>query len=156
MGSKDDRTKCYGNFEERRRCHKCMYCASCKWYSNNPITTARTGFMGSIPNIDQLPDYALGLPDTPITLRDLATFAKYLLTLTDLELGVLQQVISGARSIADLAVSAGKSKQTLHKNIIDTIAKHPELGVLFATLMPKLTVARSRFLRNKMEVSDSK
>lgn len=96
-----------------------------------------------------------GLPQYVVSLRGLASFLKYLLSLDDLTLGVIQEVTRRQQTtIKEIADAAGLSRQAVHWKIMDVIRHRPELSVLFIALMPKLSAARKRFLRRK--VNDKK
>lgn len=149
--------ECYGHYGETDAsdCADCEFLESCKYYTGaaeNAGTKRHTfsldartlplrgywckGIVRSEP----------GLPDTYVTLRDLAGFAQFLFSLDDYALGVLGEVIRGAASISDLANAAGVSKQCVHRKVTDVISRVPELTELFVPLMPKLTAARRQFL----------
>jgi transposase-like protein len=88
------------------------------------------------------------LPGSNITLRDLAAFARYLLALDDYSLSLVQDVLSGKATINEIAQERGVSRQYAHRRVLQSIVSHPELSVLYMTLMPKLTAARRRHLRD--------
>lgn len=156
---------CYGKFNSRpSKCNACVYSESCRWYTSaddpertnrhiisasaggNAVDHAAAAYRSSVER---------GLPNTPVTMRDLASFARYLLLLDDLTLGIIQEALSGKDTVREIAISAGVSRQAVHRKMLDDIAKRPELSVLYISLMPKLKAARRRLLRKKIERKDA-
>ena len=151
---------CYGNYKGGSDCHDCVYSESCQWYSLNPDTTqSRRGGTCSLEASKTAGDCSAtafadaqqqGLPPVKLTLRDLATFARYLLLLDDLTLGILQDIFAGKITVAEVAEDAGLSRQAVHRKMISDIARRPEISILYMALMPKLKAARRRLLRKKI------
>lgn len=150
---------CYGKFPSDD-CGGCIYSESCQWYS-----------AAEAPHCDRVLDIAVpidtryaefeadfwathqsdGIGDAVITLRDLATFARYLLLLDDLTLGIIQDILRGDASLADVADEAGLSRQAVHQKITRDIKSRPELSILYMALMPRLASAKKRFYRKKLK-----
>lgn len=149
---------CYGKYAEKGTdCPDCVYLDSCKWYTLSDTGRSTHGGVVSLEASGRLSEIEAhtcresrreGLPETQITLRDLAAFARYLLSLDDLSLGVIQDMISGKMTISEIAAGRGVSRQAVHHKLLRCIHYHPELGALFMALMPKLSAARRRMLRN--------
>lgn len=150
---------CYGHYVSDPRCKQCVWGESCEWYTNaeNPDSTPH--YLSSLEAGNFAAEYdaavyeahrEVGLPDSAISLRDLASFAQYLLLLDDLTLGIIQDVLAGSVRLEAVARSAGVSRQAVHRKVLHIICNHPELSSLFMALMPKLSKARTRFLRKKL------
>jgi hypothetical protein len=88
------------------------------------------------------------LPESNVTLRELADFARYLLTLDESSLSLVQDVLEGKATVKDIAEGRKVSRQYAHHTVLRSIELHPELSVLYMALMPKLTAARRRRLRD--------
>jgi hypothetical protein len=150
---------CYGHYDAKNKkvdCGSCEFEASCRYYTNLPAdqgTKSNTVSMdagsfnrdGHSLMCHQNP----GLPNVRLTLKDLADFARFLLGLDDISLGMIVEVLRGSRDISELAAARGVSRQCVHHKIVNIISRVPELTVLFVPLMPKLTTARRRFLFGK-------
>ena len=146
--------ECYGHFGKvkSKNCADCEFEASCRYYTGLPKDISRSGYesmdAGNF-NADSHSDalhLEKGLPNTRLTMQDLADFAHFLIELDDITLGMVIEVVRGARSISELAKSAGLSRWCVHRRVLTTISRVPELTELFATLMPRLSAARRRFL----------
>jgi hypothetical protein len=87
---------------------------------------------------------------TTVTISELADFAGLLFRMDDYTLLLLREVIAnGAASIADLARAMGVRRQAMHAKIMRTLRRFPELSDIFAALMPRLSVARRRYMKNQ-------
>ena len=148
--------KCYGHYGDKTKhasCTGCEFLESCKYYSGTPekagVLHRERSLEGGSFNKDWHEAMLLaqpGLPDTRISMRDLAEFARFLLALDDYSLGIVAEVIRGSASISELAKCAGTSRQNAHVKVTALISRVPELAKVFAPLMPKLTAARRHFL----------
>ena len=153
--------KCYGNFGAKKQlCVTCEYSASCQYYSCSPDPDSRSGYASLDAGYTRgwhhnAASVSGGLPDVLVPLRDLADFAKYLLGLDEVALGLLQSVVSGeAHSISEIASASGLTRQGAHRRVLDVIARTPELVRVFMPLMPKLSKSRRRFLARKLKQAE--
>ena len=149
--------KCYGHYGDKKRaggdCADCEFLESCKYYAgtseNAGVKHRERSLEGRSFNKDWHEAMLLaqpGLPDTHISMRELAEFARFLLSLDDYSLGIVAEVIRGSASISELAKCAGTTRQNAHTKVTTLISRVPELAKVFAPLMPKLTAARRHFL----------
>lgn len=148
--------KCYGHYGDKTKhanCADCEFLESCKYYSgcaeNAGVLHRESSLEGRSFNKDWHEDQLVaqtGLPNTHISLCDLAEFARFLLSLDDYSLGIVAEVIRGSASISELAKCAGTTRQNVHTKVTALISRVPELAKVFVPLMPKLTAARRHFL----------
>lgn len=146
--------ECYGHYgsTENKNCGECEFAESCRYYTTAPTDLARSGDVsldsGSY-NRDSHEDVQklqTGLSKTTLAMQDIADFVRFLAELDDFTLGIVTEVVKGARSIAELAEVAGLSRWYVHKKVLTAISRVPELAELFVPLMPRLSAARRRFL----------
>ena len=138
----------YGSAE----CSECLWGGSCHFYtvSKNdlPLITQRAVSLNAAKKV------ALPLPvieeETPVTTQELATFLSWLLHCDDYTLGIIQEmVINNPQTISELAEQSGVSRSAMHRKILSIIGTDRRLAPMFIALMPKLSRARKRFLRNR-------
>ena len=152
-----DCPSCYGKFTPKNAdCPNCVYLDSCNWYTNAGTPGKARRSLVSLEASGRLSEgeasayresQRSGLPESNVTLRELADFALYLLTLDESSLSLIQDVLDGKATVKDIAEGRKVSRQYAHHTVLRSIELHPELSVLYMALMPKLTAARRRRLR---------
>lgn len=138
-----------------QKCIDCEYCESCRVYHSmrEEPAHARTHTCG---------ERSLELEDnnapagkheeirTTVTVSEFAEFAKLLFRVDDYTLLILREVIAnGAASVSEVAKALGLRRQAIHAKVINVIRRFPELSIMFSALMPRLSVARRRYLKNQ-------
>lgn len=160
---KENSPDCYGKFEAgKKACVKCVYnksCAYCKATENMVESRSRLASFEQIENwkrdvadYDHIP--GTSRPESNDILTVLSRFFRYILDLDDYSLGIIREVIAPTENGTPCTVSQlgrlhGCSRQAMHRKLLDMIAKHPELALLFREIMFKLPRARRIFLRNR-------
>jgi hypothetical protein len=87
---------------------------------------------------------------TTVSLGELIDFMKFLFRVDDYTLLILREIFAnGAASLADIAKAMGVRRQSIHAKVVNAIRSFPELGDMFSALMPRLSVARRRFLHSQ-------
>jgi hypothetical protein len=87
---------------------------------------------------------------TTVTVAELAEFAKLLFRIDDYTLLLLRGIIAdGAASVKALADALGVRRQSVYAKIVNVMREFPELAAVFAALMPRISVAKRRYLKNQ-------
>ena len=160
---------CYGKFgADKKVCGKCLYdksCAYCKATEN--IVESRShltsfeqieNWKSEIADYDHIP--GTSRPGNNGFLTILSRFFRYILELDDYSLGIIREVIVPAgsdkpSSVSHLGKLHGCSHQAMHRKLLDMIASHPELALLFRDIMFKLPRSRQIFLRKRAATAGS-
>ena len=152
--------ECWGKFDQcGRRCEfaaACRLCTETESRMNRPI--GGQDFDGVAEWAPDLADYSHIPGDEPEDVpemethgsADLAGFLNFILHLDDYTLGILAEIIAPSRegkrySVADLARIHGISRQGMHRKMLDTARKSPELATLLAMTVKKIRHARREF-----------
>ena len=146
--------ECYGKFFDNENCRGCAFRKSCKFYKNTENIDDRSRLrMVSFDAIQGLREVAVcdDTADDTITevIEILTMFFSYLLDLDDYSLGILLQVMrpdANEQTVSSLAAKHHCSRQAMHRKILDIIADHPELSILFRNILYKLPASRWLFL----------
>ena len=149
---------CYGKYQAADRCRDCLYCASCKYYTESARGLDR-GF--KIVSVERLGDWSRRLTDPApgpdcfdddeseprFGLSELAAFLRYLMELDTYTLEILREIISPASgepcTVADLGRLHGISRQAMHRKIFRTIRRHPELAKLLRSTLSRMPPRRT-------------
>lgn len=159
----DDEIKCYGHYSRAGKCASCEYLASCQMYTQTegrmekPLGgqdyDAAAPFAEDMADLSNIP----GNDTEEETSRreeafapDLAAFFSFILHLDNYTLGILAEIISPSKagtrlSCAEISRIHGISRQGMHRKLIDTVRKSPELSSLLACVLMKVRKARSDF-----------
>lgn len=152
--------ECWGKFDQcGRRCEfaaACRLCTETESRMNRPI--GGQDFDGVAEWAPDLADYSHIPGDEPEDTpemethgsADLAGFLNFILHLDDYTLGILAEIIAPSRegkrySVAELARIHGISRQGMHRKLLDTARKSPELAGLLAMTVRKIRRARQEF-----------
>lgn len=152
---------CFGKFNTRPVCRNCRYLASCKYYSENKITSCSDNNCVSYELISDWCSEAADPSPCPgeeydggndlIGIDKLAEFFRYLLNLDKYTLEILKMFFSENNSsgevcsIAEIARQRGCTRQAAHHKILDIIKRHPELSRLFSLTLRRLPRNRRRY-----------
>ena len=166
---KETSPACYGKFDTGKKvCGKCVYnksCAYCKATENMVESRSHLVSFEQVENWkEQVADYD-HIPGSTHSAHNgfltiLSRFFRYLLELDDYSLGIIREVIapSGSdkpSSVSQLGKLHGCSRQAMHRKLLDMIASHPELALLFRDIMFKLPRSRQIFLRKRAATAGS-
>ena len=161
--------ECFGHCRRDTDCRECDLMASCVCISDTEKTIEQHSGMTSVEELDgwalQLSTPAV-LPDgegeeessasepLPGDLQRLSEFCRFIFSLDDYTLGILAAIIvpgdSGARNctVSDLARLHGCSRQAMHRKMLASVRRHPELAQLFRVTLRKIGRGRMTF-RNR-------
>ena len=152
-----DAPHCYGKFQASDRCRDCLYCGSCKYYTESArglnrgfkiVSVERLGdWSGSLTDPAPGPDRFDEEDDEPkFGFSELAAFLRYLMELDTYTLEILREIISPASgrpcTVADLGRLHGISRQSMHRKIFRTIRRHPELAKLLRSTLSRMPPRR--------------
>ena len=147
---------CYGKPPKKptEKCAACEYTESCKLYASmrEEPTHARSHTLNdkALDIESNAPAYVHKDIRATVTVSELAEFAKFLFRLDDYTLLILREVFTnGAATLAEIAKSMGVRRQSMHAKVLNVIRDFPELSDMFGALMPRLSVARRRFLHSQ-------
>ena len=162
--------ECFGHCRRDADCRECDLMASCACISD---TEARIEQHSGMTSVEELEGWALELstpavlPDAdededdaaagkPLSgdLRRLSEFCRFIFSLDDYTLGILAAIIvpgdSGAANctVSDLARLHGCSRQAMHRKMLASVRRHPELAQTFRVALRKIGRGRTLF-RNR-------
>ena len=91
----------------------------------------------------------------------LGRFFRYLAGLDDYTIGIICEMlnsgnVAGNCTVSKLSRLRGCSRQTMHRKLLEIIARRPELSSLLQGTMYKLSRGRQRFMRNQHNSAVSK
>ena len=142
--------------------------ASCACISDTEAGIEQHSGMTSVEELDgwamqlstppALPDGeedAAAAPEVhPTDLTRLSEFCRFIFSLDDYTLGILAAIIvpgdPGARNctVSDLARLHGCTRQAMHRKMLASVRRHPELAQLFRVALRKIGRGRE-FFRNR-------
>ena len=159
----NDCPDCYGKPPKKpaERCAACEYAESCTLYASMREEPAHAR---SHTCQEKALDLESSTPAgehrdirTTVTVSELAEFVKLLFRIDDYTLLILREVIAnGATTVSEVAKAIGVRRQALHAKVLNTIKKFPQLSEMFAALMPRLSIAKRRYLKNQTRKGKSK
>ena len=87
----------------------------------------------------------------PPELAALSEFCRYILHLDDYTLGILAEIIAPESAkrdlcVAELARMHRCSRQAMHRKMLSSVRKHPEIAGVFQVALRKIGRSRSAFL----------
>jgi predicted DNA-binding protein YlxM (UPF0122 family) len=140
--------ECYGKKLEKLECVNCVYLASCRFFfesSKGDTTTGsvnfdKVSFSSSISTAPVMPDDPEEAPEKNPPARDLSgtlEVLEFLLDIDNYTAELLSEVLRGANSTEELASKFGKSRQAIHRKLVDCCTEHPELRQLFISRLYK-------------------
>lgn len=172
MNDQHDVSKCFGNPRSRSNtCCMCEYRQSCALFAATSRSVESRSKLTSFEEIQSwLPDSADfdHIPgETKVTDRHsrlismLGRFFRYLIGLDDYTIGIICEMlnsgnVSGNYTVSKLSRLRGCSRQTMHRKLLEIIARRPELSSLLQGTMYKLSRGRQRFMRNQHNSAVSK
>ncbi len=160
--------ECFGRCRRDADCRECDLLASCVCISD---TEARIEQHSGMTSVEELDGWALQLsapavlpgededdPSEPEVssgdLSRLSEFCRFIFSLDDYTLGILAAIIvpddPEARNctVSDLARLHGCSRQAMHRKMLASVRRHPELAQLFRVALRKIGRGRV-FFRNR-------
>ncbi len=172
MNDQHDVSKCFGNPRSRSNtCCMCEYRQSCALFAATSRSVESRSKLTSFEEIQSwLPDSAdfdhipgeIKATDRHSRLISmLGRFFRYLIGLDDYTIGIICEMlnsgnVSGNYTVSKLSRIRGCSRQTMHRKLLEIIARRPELSSLLQGTMYKLSRGRQRFMRNQHNSAVSK
>ena len=160
--------ECFGHCRNDGDCRDCDFFASCACLSDGPEPAKQHSGMVSFEALDGWSEFAADTvppgcereeppevpPPLPRELGTLAEFCRYIFSLDEYTLGILAEVImpesgSGGRTVADLARLHRCSRQAMHRKMLSSVRRHPELAELFQLALRKIGRGRAYFRRRE-------
>lgn len=150
--------ECWGKFDQCGR--KCEFAAACRLCTE---TESRIDRPVGGQDFDSVAEWAPDLADyrhipgeepeeeqEPRNTADFAGFLNFLLHLDNYTLGILAELIAPTQekrrfTASELARIHGISRQGMHRKLLDTARKSPELASLLAMTVRKIRRARQEF-----------
>ena len=155
--------ECFGHCRGDDDCRDCDLHDSCICISDTESTIDNGFKMVSfealegwaepvVENRDEEEEYT---PDAAPELTALSEFCRYILHLDDYTLGILAEIIaprSAKRDIcvAELARVHRCSRQAMHRKMLSSVRKHPEIAGVFQIALRKIGRCRSSFLHHEV------
>lgn len=134
---------CYGRCQDTGcRDYNCEYRESCKIYNLSEKSTL----------LPKKADVKLKQADEETVYAALTHLFMWMLSVDSYTLRLIQQILIGKKeSISEIAAEMNISRQAVHKKMLDTIVKHPELCLLFQTVITKITKTETYFVKKSKE-----
>ena len=161
--------ECFGHCRGDADCRDCDLSESCRCISD---TEAHIEQHSGMTSVEELDGWALQL-SVPAVLPDgdgeeepaaperltgdlqrLSDFCRFIFSLDDYTLGILAAIIVPGGSeahnytVSDLARLHGCSRQAMHRKMLASVRRHPELAQLFRVTLRKIGRGRMTF-RNR-------
>ena len=154
--------ECFGHCRRDADCRDCDLMASCLCISD---TEARIEQHSGMASVEELDGWAMQL-STPAVLPDaeedaaaepddddlarLSEFCRFIFSLDDYTLGILAAIIvpgerGGSCTVSDLARLHGCTRQAMHRKMLASVRRHPELAQLFRVALRKIGRGREFF-----------
>lgn len=160
---------CYGKEKKEAICASCVYLESCRFYAQSSKNDRPTGsvnfdkvsFSSSISTPPELPEEEpppeLQKENPQIEdLHGTLEVLEFLLDIDNYTSELLSEVLRGANSTEELAKKFGKSRQAIHRKLVDCCTEHPELRQLFISRLYKCRRLLSDSSRiNKKRAADA-
>lgn len=155
--------ECFGSCRHDEECRNCELLSSCAYITGADDPDKHSG-MTSIEEIekwsietavyDSLHEDEEEEPpeETPFDLGSLMEFCRFLFSLDDYTLAILAECLNprGDARMADNTVSSlarihGVSRQAMHRKMLASVRRHPELASVFRLVLRKIGRARIWF-----------
>ena len=154
--------ECFGHCRRDADCRECDLMASCVCISDTEGRIEQHSGMTSVEELDGwalqlsapavLPDGEDAEPEpTAGDLSRLSEFCRFIFSLDDYTLGILAAIIvpgdADARNctVSDLARLHGCTRQAMHRKMLASVRRHPELAQLFRVALRKIGRGREFF-----------
>lgn len=158
--------ECFGHCRRDADCRDCDLFASCACISDTEESIEQHSGMTSVEELD---GWALQLSTPPVLpdaedepaeeqhepltgeLARLSEFCRFIFTLDDYTIGILATIIApDGDAAADCTVAAlarlhGCTRQAMHRKMLASVRRHPELASLFRVALRKIGRGRGVF-----------
>ena len=163
-------SECFGKCRRDADCAVCELGASCRYvtdteakmfqHSGMSSTEALEGWERHLsteaytPGEDAEPEPRRG-EDAPADMVPLTEFCRFIFSLDDYTLGILAEIITphgeGVKNctVSDLARIHKCSRQAMHRKMLASVRRYPELASTFALVLRKVAKARAAFVRDE-------
>ena len=157
--------ECFGHCRGDADCRDCDLHDSCRCISDTESTIdnrfklvsfeALEGWAEPVAENRDDGEYDDPEVSAPPELAALSEFCRYLLDLDDYTLGILAEIIAPRTAqrdvcVAELARVHRCSRQAMHRKMLSSVRKHPEVAGVFQVALRKIGRCRSRFLHREV------
>ena len=165
-------SECFGKCRRDADCSVCELGASCRYVTDTEPKMIQHSGMISVEEIEgwsrQLSTEAYtpgggeepersGKPGEPppADMVPLSEFCQFIFSLDEYTLGILAEIITphgeGVRNctVSDLARIHKCSRQAMHRKMLASVRRYPELASTFALVLRKVAKARAAFVRDE-------
>ena len=153
--------ECFGHCRGDADCRDCDLHDSCLCISNTDGTIDNGLKLVSFealegwaePVAESRGDEEDAEPSASPELAALSEFCRYILHLDDYTLGILAEIIAPRTArrdvcVAELARVHRCSRQAMHRKMLSSVRKHPEIAGVFQVALRKIGRCRSAFLHH--------
>ena len=150
--------ECFGRCRGDADCRDCDLHDSCACVSATESTIDnRSGLVSfealegwAEPVTETRDDEEEAAPPAPPELAALSEFCRYILNLDDYTLGILAEIIAPETAkrdlcVAELARMHRCSRQAIHRKMLSSVRRHPEIAGVFQVALRKIGRSRSEF-----------
>ena len=157
---------CFGHCRNDSDCRECDFLDSCRCIGDTEPHIEQHSGMVSAEEFDwstQLSSAPAEVPDGDAEaepderdLTRLSEFCRFIFSLDDYTLGILAAIIvpddpKCRCTVSDLARLHGCSRQAMHRKMLASVRRHPELAQLFRVALRKIGRGRAFFRRREGE-----
>ncbi|MCQ2377599.1 MAG: hypothetical protein MJ016_00100 [Victivallaceae bacterium] len=166
-----DAPACYGKYpEDRAACAQCEFGRSCRYYTESaPKMESRLNMVSfefvqnwsdliadtvHVPGAEPVPENPAQDGKAAPEIPGMARFLRFMLELDDYTLGILSEIIvprpdtAERCSVAELARVHRCTRQAIHRKMLRSARKNPEIAHLLELTFRKVRRSRSAFSRN--------
>lgn len=157
--------ECFGHCRNDADCRDCDLHGSCACISESEPTIdhgsglvsfeALEGWEGPVAETGSADDDDGSESPASPELSALSEFCRYIFNLDDYTLGILAEIIAprSARRdvcVAELARVHRCSRQAMHRKMLSSVKKHPEIAGVFQVALRKIGRCRGAFLHREV------
>lgn len=141
-----DCPKCYGTAEtgKKKECASCKYAESCSIYFKSPNCDRTSGHVSfeqynwseEVSDNDGLFPAEQNQQEPKYTDVHMLAMLEFILRIDDYSLAIIKSIISkNSLTSSDVAKAFGVSRQAMHRKILDSIRRNPELKAVFMSTL---------------------
>lgn len=142
---------CFGGSDSGKKsdCERCVFLESCRFYAESSNCDRSTGDVSFdrysySSDVSSKPEECSdesesdsGVDNSIVGNGGALEILEFLLDVDNYTAELLSEVLRGANSTEELAKKFGKSRQAIHRKLVDCCTEHPELRALFITRLFK-------------------
>lgn len=167
-GKEPEYKECFGECKRDVDCWNCIYMSSCSYTTDTKRIDRQhsglvsveeiEGWVDLLPAQEPSPDES-GEPSAPeqsdvpssFDLAPMMEFCHFLFSLDDYTLGILSELMCARdprmnkQVVSSLAHIHGCSRQAMHRKMLASVRRHPELAAVFRMVLQKVRRSRQNF-----------